>query len=367
MMSEDTETLLDGAPSQESKVEGIKQRLASIARTLDEKAFKPHPAFVNGHAQTLGAYLWPRRFLLRAHRKDEERFFETEPNVRLLAHCRWQENRQDAPTMLVVHGLEGSSTSIYMLGTADKAFRAGFNVLRLNMRNCGGTEHLTETLYHSGLSQDFRAIINELIERDHLKRILLVGFSMSGNIALKYAGEEGEHAPKELAGICAVSPSVDLHASASAIERRSNWIYHQRFMSSLRQRIRHKKRLYPSIYDTQGLSRVRTLRQFDDRYTSKHGGFDGADDYYTRASSISLISRIRVPTLIVHAQDDPFIPFGPLRAASVKENSYVLLLAPEHGGHVGFLNDRTNGDEDRFWAENRVVEFCKLLDEKTAG
>lgn len=362
-MSKDSEAHYS-VPSQESKTEEIKRELAEIARTLNDKSFKPYPAFISGHAQTLAAYAWPRRFSLRAHRSDEERFFETEPNIRLLAHCRWQPQRLDAPTMLIVHGLEGSSSSVYMLGTASKAFSAGFNVLRLNMRNCGGTEHLTETLYHSGLSQDFRAIIRELIEKDGLKRIFLVGFSMSGNIALKYAGEEGASAPPELAGICAVSPSVDLHASAHEIERRSNWMYRQRFMASLRRRIRYKQRLYPEIYDTHGLWRVRSLRQFDDRYTSKHGGFTSADDYYTRASSISLIRHIRTPVLIIHAQDDPFIPFHPLRDDSVKENPYVLLLAPEHGGHVGFLSAEANGDKDRFWAENRVVEFCKLINEK---
>ncbi|MGB9180164.1 MAG: alpha/beta fold hydrolase [Pyrinomonadaceae bacterium] len=364
MVTKDSGTIDNAPPPQENAVEEIKRELAEIAHTLNEKPFKPHPALTSGHAQTLGAYVWPRRITLRAHRKDVERFFETEPNVRLLAYCRWQEHRLDAPTMLVVHGLEGSSTSIYMLGAADKAFRAGFNVIRLNMRNCGGTEHLTETLYHSGMSGDFRACINELIEQDGLKRIFLVGFSMSGNIALKYAGEEGEDAPRELAGICVVSPSVDLHASANEIERRANWIYHQRFMASLRKRIRQKKRFYPELYDTRGLSRVRKLRQFDNRYTSIHGGFKDADDYYTRASSLSLIRDIRIPTLIIHAQDDPFIPFHPLRDASIKENPYVLLLAPEHGGHVGFLSDGATGAEDRFWAENRVVQFCKLLDEK---
>jgi predicted alpha/beta-fold hydrolase len=334
--------------------------LQAIALELEKKAFNPHTLFVNGHAQTIAAYAWPRRFALRALRTDEERFFEIEPGVRLLAHCRWHEERNAHPTLLLAHGLEGSSTSVYMLGTAAKAFEAGFNVLRLNQRNCGGTEHLTPTLYHSGMSGDLRAVVHELNMRDKLDRIFLTGFSMSGNIALKLAGEYGETPPLELKGICAVSPSVDLSASAEAIERPANRLYMRNFMHNLRRRIRYKQKLYPELYDATDLHLVRTIRDFDERYTAAHGGFINADDYYARASALPLLGRIRIPTLIIHAQDDPFIPFEPLRHPSIKENSYLVMLDPQHGGHVGFVASETEG-EDRFWAENRLVEFCRLL------
>ncbi|HMF57051.1 MAG TPA: alpha/beta fold hydrolase, partial [Pyrinomonadaceae bacterium] len=280
-----------------------------------------------------------------------------------LAHCRWQKNLKERGTLLLMHGLEGSSQSIYMLGTTLKAFKAGFNVVRLNQRTCGGTEHLTHTLYHSGMSGDVRAVVQELIERDGLSRIFICGFSMSGNIVLKYAGEEAEDIPREISGVCAVSPSIDLSASACAIERRENWIYHRNFMIYLRSRMRRKKKLFPEVYDTSGLGKVRTMRQFDERFTAQHGGFDGADDYYTRASALPLISRIRTPTLIIHAQDDPFIPYEPLKKVAVTGNPFVITLAPPHGGHVGFISNET-GVEDRFWAENRIVEFCRLIEEQ---
>jgi predicted alpha/beta-fold hydrolase len=342
--------------------------LFEIARALESKPFRPHPFFTSGHAQTLAGYAWPRRVLLLGRgQEDEERLFEVEPGVRLLAHCRRQtvEPHRRA-TMLLVHGLEGSSASRYMLGTADKAHRLGFNVVRLNLRNCGDTEHLTPTLYNSGLSGDIRAVIRALIEQDGVQRIFLVGFSMSGNIVLKLAGEDGEKIAPEVAGVCAVSPSVDLSACAEAIELRSNWIYQHSFMRSLRRRIRNKKKLYPELYDTSDLHLVRTIREFDERYTALDGGYLNAADYYRRASALPLIPNIRVPSLIIHAQDDPFIPFRPLADASVTNNPFVLLLAPEQGGHVSFVAADAY-EEDRFWAENRAVEFCRLVNEHLAG
>lgn len=353
---------VDQQASQHQAEEETRASLESIARQLEKSQFNPHQLFIKGHAQTLAGYAWPRRFGLRALHSDEERFFEVEPEVCLLAHSRWHDERREHPTMILAHGLEGSSASVYMLGTAAKAFGAGFNVVRLNHRNCGGTEHLTPTLYHSGMSGDLLAVIRELIEHDKLDRIFLVGFSMSGNMALKLAGEGAETLPRELSAVCAVSPSVDLSASAQAIEQPANRFYLQSFLRSLRRRIRHKQKLYPELYDATDLHLVRTIRDFDERFTAAHGGFSNADDYYARASALPLMGRIRIPTLIIHAQDDPFIPFEPLRHPSIKANPYLLLLAPQNGGHVGFVASETEG-EDRFWAENRIVEFCALVDE----
>lgn len=323
--------------------------------------FRPHPLFRGGHAQTLLGYVYPRRRGFRSLHEDEQQIFEVETGVKLAAHCRWQvEKPQTRPTLLLVHGLEGSSSSVYMLGTAAKAFHAGFNVVRLNLRTCGGTETLTKTIYHSGMSQDLRAIISELISRDRLEKIFLAGFSLGGNMSLKLAGELGANAPSELRGVAAVSPSIDLAMCAAAIERSSNWLYQQRFISSLKKRMRHIQKLYPEIYNTNGLKDVRTIRDFDSRFTAVHGGFRDVDDYYTRSSALPLIKDICVPTLIIHAQDDPFVPFVPFRHTSLAENSFVTLLAPPHGGHVGFVSDAQ--DERRFWAEYKIVEFFRLLD-----
>lgn len=336
--------------------------LSEIARQLQTRPFVPHPKFKSGHAQTLAAYYWPRGFHKLKHHQDEARLFEVEPGVNLLAHCRWQQDKPSRPTIFLVHGLEGADTSVYMLGTAEKAFASGFNVVRLNLRTCGKTEHLTPTLYNSALSGDLRAVMRELTTVDGLTAIYFIGFSMGGNMCLMLAGEDSERAPAHLKGVCAVSPTIDLSSCADAIEWRTNWLYKQSFIRSMRQRVKRKKKYFPDLYSTEGLKRVRTIRDFDAQYTIVYGGYSSVEEYYARASSLPLLSAIRTPTLMIHAQDDPFVPFHSFRHPSIAENPFIIFLAPEHGGHVGFVAVDTEG-EDRFWVENRTVEFCKLLHE----
>ncbi|MCM3872591.1 MAG: alpha/beta fold hydrolase [Pyrinomonadaceae bacterium] len=345
-------------PVSQSRKTEARVFLSKVAQIFAGKPFEPHPLFRSGHLQTLASFAWPRRFRLRAS-SDEQRLFEVAPNTQVLAHCRWHDNRIEHPTVVLWHGIEGSSDGVYMLATAQKAFRGGFNVVRMNLRNCGGTEHLTPTLYHGGLSEDLRAVVKELIEHNGLSRLFLIGFSLGGNMVLKLAGEYGEHPPKEIIAVCAISPSVDLAASGNSIGQSSNWIYHRDFVRRLKNRIRLKGRLYPEVYDTSELHLIRTLREFDERFTSVAHGFANAADYYDKASALRVMDKIRVPTLIIHGQDDPFIPFAPLRDPSVGANPYILLLGPERGGHVAFVA-ATAKDEDRFWAENRVLEFCQL-------
>jgi len=336
--------------------------IAHVKEIFAHKPFDPHSVFVSGHAQTLAAYAWPRRRLLRRH-SDAERLFEVELGSKILAHCRWQAKPSQCPTLVLVHGIEGSSSSVYMLAMAQKGFRAGFNVVRLNLRNCGGTEHLTPTLYHGGLSQDIAAVVDQLLEHDKLQKLFVVGFSLGGNLVLKLAGEYAERAPREVTAFCAVSPSVNLLASSQMVTRRSNWIYNQDFVRRLKKRIKLKQQLFPEFYNTSKVPLVRTIRDFDELFTAPAHGFAGADDYYEKASSIRVVDQIRVPTLIIHAQDDPFIPFAPLRHPGVSGNPSILFLDPEHGGHVAFISRKYKGgsiEEDRFWAENRVVEFCQL-------
>jgi len=362
-------------------VANVSAFLNRVARLFATNAFRPHRVFSGGHAQTLAAFAWPRRRKFRSAR-DQERLFQTAPDVQVLAHCRWQQEPTQHSTIIIWHGIEGSSESTYMLSMAQKSFSAGFNVIRMNLRTCGGTEHLTSTIYHGGLTEDLRAVVNELIERDGLSRLFLVGVSLGGNMVLKLAGEYGDNAPPEVLAACAISPSIDLQASAELILKRSNWLYQQDFVRRLKQRLRVKHRLFPDQYDISGLSSVKTLREFDDRYTSRAHGFDGADDYYYRASSIRVIDKVRIPTLIIHAEDDPFIPFAPMLDPALTNNPYILLIATKQGGHVAFISasgarpkqaakDPARDDsrfsiigsqEDRFWAENRVLEFCKLAD-----
>jgi uncharacterized protein len=328
-----------------------------LTQNLNSQDFIPHRVFQRGDTQTLAAYLWPLR--ARDGTGDEERLFLVEPGSQILARCRWQPDRAEQPTLVMWHGMEGSTASAYMVSTTDKAFRAGFNVVRVNVRNCGGTEHLSPTLYHGGLTHDARVVIKELIKTDRLPRLFIAGFSLGGNMILKLAGEYGDSPPPEVLGICAVSPSVDLRASTLHMNLRRNWIYQQDFLRRLKNRIRRKKKLFPDLYDISGLGNIHSIEEFDDRFVAPEFGFADARDYYAKASSLPWIRHIRIPTLIIHAEDDPFIPFAPLRDASVTANPYVLLIAPERGGHVAFLS--ANAGEDRFWAENRLIEFCRML------
>jgi predicted alpha/beta-fold hydrolase len=347
---------ISGEPISEA---AAREFLARVKRFFDRKPFQPHRLFGGGHAQTLAAYAWPYRYRFKLT-VDEERLFAVDSQTRVLAHCRWQSEPRQHPTMVLWHGMEGSTASGYMPSTAEKAFAAGFNVVRVNLRNCGGTEHLTPTLYHAGLSEDFRAVLAELIERDGLTRLFAVGFSLSGNIVLKLAGEYGDNPPPQLLGICAISPSVDHSASVASIMVGSNRLYHHDFLRRMRNRVRRKQKLFPQLCDLGQVDHVRTLRDFDETFTSRVHGFANADDYYQRTSSLNLIDRIRVPTLIIHAEDDPFIPFGPLRHPSIARNPYLLLMATKQGGHVAFVS---RNSEDRFWAENRLVEFCAAANE----
>jgi predicted alpha/beta-fold hydrolase len=332
-----------------------------ITSQLLERPFVPHPALRNTHAQTIAAALIPRRPRLLPQRTSL-RHFDVAEGVRVVAHCSWQDAPRSHPTVLVVHGLEGSAESAYMLGTAEKSLASGFNVLRLNLRNCGGTEHMTTTLYHAGLTDDVRQIIRELTGADGLREIYLVGFSLGGNIVLKLAGEMGSDPPESVRGVVAISPSIDLLSCIEAIELRSNLFYHLRFVMSLKTRMQRKARLFPDRYDSSLLRGVWSIRQFDNAYTAPHSGFADATDYYKRASALPLIAQIAMPTLIIHAKDDPFIPFAPFEGSEISSNPNVVMITPDNGGHVGFVSAHLEYD-DRFWAEARAVQFIAWLNE----
>ena len=269
--------------------------------------------------------------------------------------CHWQRERRSAITVIIVHGLEGSVESQYVVGTGSKAWAAGMNVVRMNMRNCGDTEALTPTLYHSGLSADVGAVAQELIKEDGLERLGIVGFSMGGNLVLKLAGEWSDQAPPQVKAFATVSPAMDLAASADALHSWRNWVYEQRFLRGLRRRYRRKATLFPDRYDLAHLRRFVSIREFDDKITARYEGFLGADDYYERASSSRVLERIRVPTLVIHSNDDPFIRILPATRTKLLENPAITWIETAHGGHCAFLAE-PDGYDGR-WAEKVAVEF----------
>jgi uncharacterized protein len=327
--------------------------LKGMPSALDPYVFLPR--FRNGHLVTVFTWGWPRRFPRLP--EPEGRFFDVAPRVRVLAHCHWHHEPRRHPTLLLLHGLEGSSQAHYMRGIADKGFRAGFNVVRLNQRNCGGTEHLSETLYHSGLTDDPVTVMKELIETDGLPSIAVAGYSLGGNLALKLAGDFGDAAPSELQAVVAVSPTMDLEGCVRALERRSNVMYQWNFVRNLKARMRRKARVFPDRYPLEPLRRIRTVREFDDAYTAPHFGFRDARDYYHRASALRVVDRIRVPTLILASQDDPFVPAEPFSDPAVTGNPAITVRVSRHGGHCAFLGVSGSGD-DGYWAERAIVQFA---------
>lgn len=323
------------------------------ARHAEENDFEPHPLLRNPPVATAVAACW-QRTLSPLH--VEERLFEVEPQTRLLAKCDWQSIRRQHPALVLVPGLDGSSESPYMLGIAEKAFEAGFNVLRLNQRNCGGTEHLTPTLQNAGLSSDYRSVLEELITRDALQEVFFTGYSVGGNLVLKMAGELGPDAPWELRGVCAVSPCVDLASCSNGSGLARNFLYEWYFLRGLRNTLEKKAKLFPELYHVEAMPRVPTLREWHQAVTAPAGGYRNAAEYYQEASALRVAGQIRVPTLIVAAQDDPFIPFESFHHPAIVGNRSITLIGPEHGGHCAFIS--RNGGHERFWAESRVVEFC---------
>ena len=284
------------------------------------------------------------------------RLFTVAPESQLLGYCHWQPDPKRRPTLIFVHGLEGDSGSHYMLGIAQKAWRRGFNVVRLNQRNCGDTEHLSAGLFHSGLTADAAHVVHELTVVDGLPAIAVSGYSLGGNLALKLAGEYGAHPPKTLVAVAAVSPIVEIGECTRALERRENLLYQWNFVKDLKRRMRRKEQHQPGRFDLSALDSVKTVRGFDDTYTAPHFGFRGAEDYYYRASAMRVIDRIRVPALIITSEDDPFVPSQPFHDAKITGNAHIDLRLSAHGGHCGFVGARSAAD-DGYWAENEIVEF----------
>lgn len=319
--------------------------------------FHPRRPFVSGHAQTIAGNFLPRRNELLP---PEERLIHVEPEVQVLCHCHWQAERANATTIIIVHGLEGSGESQYVIGTGSKAWRAGMNVVRMNMRNCGGTEQLGPTLYNSAMSADVGMVAQTLIREESLPRLALAGFSMGGNLVLKLLGEWGTQVPLQIKAGIGVSPAMDLAASADALHDRSNRIYEWKFLRSLKKRIERKAALYPGRYDTGYLRGLRSLREFDDQITARYCGFAGAQDYYTRAASAQVLDRISVPTLILHADDDPFIRVLPETRQKLAQNTHITYIETAHGGHCAFLTE-PNGYDGR-WAERQAVAFVQRVE-----
>jgi uncharacterized protein len=311
-----------------------------------------HPLVRNPHLLTILGNFAKRRLDTRRY-PVVERLYQTDPQAQVLVH----EQRINAGArgeILMVHGLEGSSNAGYIRSMSQLALENGYAVHRTNMRSCGGTESLCNTMYHAGLTDDTLSLIRR-IRAERGGPVYLIGYSLGGNVSLKLAGELGDGAHGLLDGVIAISTPIDLAASVRKMSRRENWIYESRFVARLKERIRRRAASLPGVYDVSVLDKCRTVYEFDDKVTAPFFGFGTADNYYATQSSNQYLDRIRVPTLLIQAKDDPLIPFEIFDHPAIHGNDCISLVAVDHGGHLGFIASR----RPRFWVDRVVLHWLE--------
>ncbi len=303
--------------------------------------------FRNGHLQTIYPTL-----CRRVPQVGYVRTRVTTPDDDFL-DLDWLLNGSDRAAV-VLHGLEGSSGRPYVRAMASALKESGWDVVAMNFRGCGGEPNRALRFYHMGDTADLHTVLGHVTTMRSYGTVALVGFSMGGNVILKYLAEwEGRRTPIVRAAV-AFSVPCDLPAAARKMDRPSNALYTRRFLALLRDKVRAKVERFPGLIDDAPLDRMRTFREFDARYTAPIHGFASAEDYWTRSASKPLLKQITVPTLLVNALDDPFLTPSCFPFEEARNSSFLFLETPAHGGHVGFVSWNHAG---RYWSEARAVEF----------
>ncbi len=316
-------------------------------------AFEPHPWLRSGHAQTIVGRYWavPRaRLEATAHQvvlPDGDRLvvLESVPPDWSSAH----------PAAVLVHGLAGCAEAPYMVRLGVRLVRLGIRVVRVNLRGAGAGFGLARGIYHAGRSDDVRAVLDWLHRRGGGAPMALIGFSLGANLVLKLAAEAAAVPAPGLDCVLAANPPIDLAACARRMAQPENRLYDWNFVRWLRGMVRRLHRRFPELGPVD-LDGVKTLYDFDDRYTARRNGFASADDYYERCSLLTALARIAVPGLIVHARDDPFIAHEPFERVPRPANLALELLG--HGGHLGYLSRRP-WHGDRRWLDARLAAWLQ--------
>lgn len=257
---------------------------------------------------------------------------------------------------VVAHGLEGNSHRAYVMGMVRCLNRYGWDVAAWNFRGCSGEINRKPKFYHGGATYDLDTVIKHLTENYNYREIHLVGFSMGGNINLKYLNDYKDELPDTLRGTVSFSVPCDLASSAKKISIIAGGLYMKRFVKMLKDKMKAKSKLMPDQIDTNGLDDIKTFEEFDNRYTAPLHGFRDVEDYWEKASCKNLLSNIEVPSLIVNAKNDPFLTESCFPIEQTRQNEYVHLEIPDNGGHVGFIRFADSGI---YWSEKRAVEFLK--------
>ncbi|HLH36030.1 MAG TPA: alpha/beta fold hydrolase [Alloacidobacterium sp.] len=330
--------------------------------------FIPRRFLNNGHLMTLAGNFLPRHHAplpepepLLVQVQGPIPGYEEYGPTRILCHCNWQpeEVRSQRLTVVLAHGLEGSSSSQYMLGNAARAWAAGCNIVRMNMRSCGSTDKLSPAIYHSGCSNDVALVVERIVRKHHLQSVAVIGYSMGGNLVLSYAGQLGNNVPPFLKAAVGISPLMDLAASSAALHEPQNRFYEKYFLRSMVARLERKAELFPRLYlplhTKRVLRKIHSMRDFDEYVVAPYGGFANADAYYYTVASSNFASQLSLPTLIVHSLDDPFIRMLPETRQALIDNPHVSFIETPRGGHCAFLAP-ANG-YDGYWAEKTLLGF----------
>ena len=307
-----------------------------------------HPRWLpNGHAQTI----YPSLFRRVPHFTNREERLEL-PDGDFL-DLEWAENGRGKLAILS-HGLEANTRTDYIQGMAAALLKNGWDVLAWNFRGCSRETNRLLQMYHSGATADLHGVVQHALQNHPAKSVDLIGFSLGGNLTLKYLGERPEELPGEIHRAVAFSVPCDLACSSHQLAARSNRIYMERFLRKMKEKVRAKNHRFPGELDLTGLEAMRTFQEFDDRFTAPIHGFQNAADYWKRNSCRQFLSSIRIPTLLVNAANDPFLGPGCYPREEAEGNEYFHLEIPESGGHVGFP---TFGASGIYWSEQRALDF----------
>lgn len=258
--------------------------------------------------------------------------------------------------LILFHGLEGSSNSQYIKGFSKYFSNKGFDICAVNFRSCSGENNRLLTSYHSGKSDDIDLIINYIVTNKNYSKIMLGGFSLGGNVLLKYLGEQAEKINPLIKTAFAFSVPIDLAASSKVLSKNWNKPYMVRLLKSLNKKLVQKANQFPNQIDLTDLYKINNFKEWDTRFTSKIHGFENADDYYHQCSSLQFIDRISIPTLLVNALNDPFLAPSCFPFNIAKNSKYFYLETPEKGGHVGFALSSING---QYYSEHAAYNFTK--------
>lgn len=319
-------------------------------------SFAPPRLLRGGHAQTLFSTL--RRSPVAPPFETVE--LEVDADSRIRLRCSWQAQRA-APALILVHGLTGAGDSAYLVGAARNAHRRGMHSVRVDVRNCGGSEAWTPTSYQAGMTQDLRAVLSFTRRRLPDSKISLAAWSLGGNMMLKTLGELGHAARPLVDHAIAICPAIALTDAADCTDAPGiARLYRRHFLQQLRAKVRAKHRLFPRRFQVDGLEQARTMRDFDDRFTARHWHYSGVDEYYERASALPWLRHLRVPCTLLVARDDPIVPFEPFTTDAIQKNRRLHLIAEEHGGHCAFFARHRGSDPDRWWSEHRVVDLALM-------